>query len=189
MIVNESALSQEDAVFLTKCVINEAMKTTRKKIAGAVLLVASAAMLLYAGLGIYLMLKITVPPEIVIHSLLFGVLGLLALLCFIFNRKIMLWRVMHSRDWGTMFGEVVRNVFEADAVTTYRTANGAETVNKYAYTLIQGYTEQNGSLYIWVTADQRKKFLVLRDNGYTEGTRNDVLALLHRYGVPLVQMP
>ena len=27
MIVNESTLSQEDAVFLTKCVISEAMKT------------------------------------------------------------------------------------------------------------------------------------------------------------------
>ncbi len=37
MIVNKSALSQEDAVFLTKCVINEAMKTPRKKISGAVL--------------------------------------------------------------------------------------------------------------------------------------------------------
>ena len=29
MIVIESALSQEDAVFLTKCVINEAMKKPR----------------------------------------------------------------------------------------------------------------------------------------------------------------
>lgn len=88
-----------------------------------------------------------------------------------------------------MFGDVVRNEFGADAVTTHRSANGTETVNKYAYTLIQGYTVQNGSLYIWVYADQRKKFLVLRDSGYTEGTRDDVIALLHKYGVPMVQMP
>ena len=88
-----------------------------------------------------------------------------------------------------MFGQSVRNVFEADAITVYRSANGTETANKYAYTLIQGYTAQNGSLYIWVNADQRKKFLVLRDDGYTEGTREDVLALLHKYGVPVVQMP
>ena len=189
MIVNESALSQEDAVFLTKCVINEAMKTPRKKISGAVLLIGAAAMLLYAALGLYLIIRFTAPTDIVIHTVFFGVLGILALLAFLFNKKIMLWRTMHAKEWGTMFGQTVRNVFEADAITVYRSANGTETANKYAYTLIQGYTAQNGSLYIWVNADQRKKFLVLRDDGYTEGTREDVLALLHKYGVPVVQMP
>lgn len=189
MIINESTLSQEDAVFLTKCVISEAMKTPRKKISGAVLLIGAIAMLAYAGLGLYLMIRFTAPADIVFHTVLFGILGIMALLCFIFNKKIMLWRTMHAKEWGTMFGNVVQNEFGADAVTTHRSANGTETVNKYAYTLIQGYTVQNGSLYIWVYADQRKKYLVLRDSGYTEGTRDDVIALLHKYGIPMVQMP
>ena len=189
MIINESTLSQEDAVFLTKCVISEAMKTPRKKISGAVLLTGAAAMLLYAVLGLYLMIRFTAPTDIVIHTVLFGVLGILALLAFCFNKKIMLWRTMHAKEWNAMLGQAVRNVFEADAVTVYRSANGTETANKFAYTLIQGFTVQNGSLYIWVYADQRKKFLVLHDSGYTEGNRADVLALLHKYGVPMMQMP
>ena len=69
-------------------------------------------------------------------------------------------------------------------MTTFRSADGADTQTTYALNLIESFTDRGNTLYLCVTADNQKKYIILHDDGYTEGTKADVLALLQSRGVP-----
>lgn len=194
MIVNESVLSQEDAVFLTKCIIKQNMKTRQKKLSGMILLICGLLSLGYSALCVWVIFKsqkyqMHIPTTIYLEAVIAGAIGVVGLLGFIFGSQITLWRVTHSKEWSQVFGQTVRTVFENDSIKTTRSAVGTDTQARYAYNLIEGYTEKNGSLYIWITANQQKKFIVLRDDGYTEGSKGEVIAMLQAKGVPITQLP
>ncbi len=194
MIVNETTLSQKNAVFLTKCIIRQTMKSKHKRFAGLVLLTSSILAILFFVLCIVSIITadkygLDIQPIIYVETVVSGVIGFTGLFGFLFANEIALWRVQHSKEWPTIFEQSVRTVFEQDAITTYRAEAGTDTQSRYAYQLIEGYIEQHDSLYILISSKNQKKMIVLSDHGYTEGTKEEVLLMLRAKGIPMIQMP
>ena len=190
MIVNECTLSQEDAVFLTKCIIAYNMKTPRKRFSAVILLLLGLLFLVLSALCLW----VSVPQgryhgRLFFQAFLYGIIGCFAILSLIFGKQIALWRVMHAKAWNTIAGTPFKTVIDGETVTTFRSANGTDTQSRYALSLIEGFCVQDGSTYLWVTADNLKKIIVLRDDSYTEGSKEALLSLLHQRGIPVHESP
>ena len=194
MIVNESVLSREDNEFLLKCIIAKLIKSPRKIFWRIVLLLLSAGMLVLAALCLWLIVKapkyhIHVGAGIYCECIIFGIIGTIGLLSVIFGRQVMFLRTVRSEEWKRVNGNAVRTVIDGDTLTTFRSADGTDIQSRYAISLLEGFCEHNGALYLWLSADGMKKFIVLRDNGYCEGSKAELLALLHQRGIPVCESP
>lgn len=184
MIVNECAISKEDVAFL----VSRGMKTPQKKVLRVILLLVGIAGCGIGLFGIWLIvrakrvhLELSGVQWAVIEWSVFGILGLLF---FFFGDKIAYWRAMHSKAWKAMIGSPVKNVLDGESITVSRSTVGTDTQSKFAYSLIISFADCNNTLYLCVKADNQKKYIILHDDGYREGTKADVLALLHSRGIP-----
>ena len=189
MIVNETVISKADVAFL----VNRDMKTPKKKFLKVILLLIALVGFTIFVFGMWFIIrakKVHMDVSDTYWAIIqWSIYGFLGLLFFFFGEKIAYWRAMHSKAWAAVIGSTVRSVIDGDSVTVSRCAVGTDTQSKYALSLIDSFAVLNDSLYICAKADNQKKYIILQDSGYTEGNRDDVLALLHKYGVPMMQMP
>lgn len=194
MIVNETVISEEDSEFLVQCMIDLNERTARRKISKAIGWILCIVMLIFTGLLVWAICSAksyhaAIPTNTYFYALFYAAIGIICLILLVFGKKIVLWRTMHSKAWNTTFGMMIRTAFDGDTITSYRSTVGTDTESHYALNLLEGYTEQNGSLYLWLRTENQIKFMVLHDNGYTEGTKAELIALLQKNSIPLKQKP
>lgn len=61
--------------------------------------------------------------------------------------------------------------------------NGIDSEERYAYSIMDKYFEQNNAIYIRSNIDNRKRFLVVHNDSYSEGSSEELKALLESRGV------
>lgn len=194
MIVNETVISEEDSKFLVQCMIDLNERTARRKISKAIGWALCIVMLIFTGLLVWAICSAklshaALPTNTYFYAVFYAAIGIICLILLVFGKKIVLWRTMHSKAWNTTFGIMIRTAFDGDTITSYRSTVGTDTESHYALNLLKGYTEQNGSLYLWLRTENQIKFLVLHDDGYTEGSKGELTALLQQHGVSIAKMP
>ncbi len=61
--------------------------------------------------------------------------------------------------------------------------NGIDSEERYAYSIMDKYFEQNDAVYIRLNVDNRKRFLVVHNDSYSQGSCAELKALLESRGV------
>lgn len=73
--------------------------------------------------------------------------------------------------------------FLDDCVLCRISLNGIEGEERYAYSIMDKYFEQNNAVYIRLNVDNRQRFLAVHNDTYSEGSAEELKALLESRGV------
>lgn len=174
MLVNQTTLNKKDLEFSVK----HNRKETRIIIGIWVVAVCGVFLVILGGTTLYRSLSVGSEANFVIEigSLIVGVLFIL---WSVFYNKIV---VMRSLKQPSL--QVPRNYeFQDDCVLCRISLNGVESEDRFAYSIMNKYFEQNNAIYISMTLDNRQRFLAVHNDSYSEGSAEELKALLESRGV------
>lgn len=106
-------------------------------------------------------------------------MGVLFILRSIFHNKLAVRRALRLPSLNTPR----TYEFSEDGVTVRLSLNGVEADERYAFSIMDGYFERNGAIYIRLTVDKLQRFLAVHNDTYYEGSREDLATLLESRGV------
>ncbi|MBD5130559.1 MAG: hypothetical protein HDT43_11670 [Ruminococcaceae bacterium] len=167
MIVNQTVFTKKDLEFSMK-------HSRRKKFAFSVYFVGFCGVFLLI-LGV---LTICRGGRMGTVALAFAAGTLFILWCVFFN-KISVWRALKLPSL-----KAPRTYEFSDGEARCRIAlNGIESSERYSYSIMEKYFEENNAVYIMLTIDGRKRFFALHNDSYSEGSPEELKALLESRGV------
>lgn len=174
MIVNQTTINKKDLEFSVK----HNRKETRI-VAGICCVALCGVLLLIIG-GTTLFRSLSSGSEvnfvIEIGSL---IVGALFILWSVFYNKLV---VMRSLKQPSL--KVPRNYeFSDDCVLCRLSLNGIESEDHFSYSVMNKYFEQNNAIYISIIIDNRQRFLAIHNDSYSEGSAEELKALLESRGV------
>ena len=70
--------------------------------------------------------------------------------------------------------------FFEDHLISKVTNNESDTESRLSYSLIDTYYEKNNAMYIKLKNKPQKTFLILHDDSYLEGTKEELILLLEK---------
>lgn len=167
MIVNQTVFTKKDLEFSMK-------HSRRKKFAFSVYFVGFCGVFLLI-LGV---LTICRGGNINTVALAFAAGTLFILWCVFFN-KISVWRVLKLPSL-----KAPRTYeFSDESVLCRLSLNGIESEERYSYSIMDKYFEENGAIYIRLTIDKRQRFFAVHNDSYSEGSSEELKSLLESRGV------
>ena len=175
MIVNETVLTKEDLYFITNQLRKEkryAFAIVFSLVGGVLLLIISGAMLFYAvksgGRAVY-----------IFYFALFIVAGLFFIAWGVsFNRRSV------NASLKQPVSKVPRNyAFSEEYILRRLSCGGVDSEDHYKYSLIERYFELNDAIYIKLNVNDRQAFIVLHNDSYSEGSAEELKALLESRGI------
>lgn len=118
-----------------------------------------------------------------LKNTLFTIIGLLAgtaCLCTpLIHPHIIAARAYKNYDKDSM-QEIV---FQEDDIIANFFREGVSAEQHFDWSLMDKYTEKNGAVYIRIRVDRSRLYLIARDDGYLEGSKGELIALLEENGV------
>ncbi len=174
MIVNRTTVSKKDLEFVTK------HRCKEPRIAFAILFAAlwGAVLLILNGIRLYKAVSSGGSVNVVEMTIWF-VLGVLFILWSIFFNKISVSRSLRLPSVKAPRIYEFMNEF----VLCRLSLNGIESEERYAYSIMDKYFEHNNAIYIRSNIDNRKRFLVVHNDSYSEGSSEELKSLLESRGV------
>lgn len=174
MIVNQTVLTKADLTFAEK------HRRKEPRIAFLICFVALCGVLLLiiGGLTLYkaVLSRGNVNIVIVAGALAMGVL----FICWsIFFNKL---SVMKSIKLPSVKAPRTYEFLD-DCVLCRLLLNGIEAEERYSYSIMDKYFEQNNAVYIRGNVDNRQRFLTVHNDSYSEGSAEELKALLESCGV------
>ncbi len=174
MIVNRTTVSKKDLEFTAK------HRCKEPRIAFAILIVAlcGAVNLILAGIRLYKAVSLGGSVNLISVTIAF-VLGVLFILWSIFFNKI---SVLRSLRLPSVKAPRIYE-FMDEFVLCRLSFNGINSEERYAYSIMDKYFEQNNAIYIRSNIDNHKRFLVVHNDSYSEGSSEELKSLLESRGV------
>lgn len=174
MIVNRTTVSKKDLEFVSK------HRCKEPRIAFAILVVAlcGAFNLIFGGISLYNAVFSGGSVDVVTVTISF-VLGVLFILWSVFFNKL---SALRSLRLPSVKAPRIYE-FMDEFVLCRLSLNGIESEERYAYSIMDKYFEQNNAIYIRSTIDNRKRFLVVHNDSYSGGSSEELSALLESHGV------
>ncbi len=59
--------------------------------------------------------------------------------------------------------------------------------NRFAYSVVDGYEARNNAVYIRLMVEKSKEFLILHDDAYLEGSKEELIEFLEGKGIKSLQ--
>ena len=181
MIVNRSVLREQDLDF-----INAQIRKEPKRIVLRV--IALLLGLFYLFTAFLEMLKLfkwkTGGVSDVLLLILFCILAYLLL-----SRAIFLKQVSRrtSKKYQSLFAPRTYTV-DAEGIAASHSFEGVETQNRFAFANADCFFSREDAVVLRFRGEKKMQYyMCLRDDGYTEGTREELLALLREKGIRGVQ--
>lgn len=134
--------------------------------------------LILGGIGLYNAVFSGGSVDVVTVTISF-VLGVLFILWSIFFNKI---SALRSLRLPSVKAPRIYE-FMDEFVLCRLSLNGIDSEERYAYSIMDKYFEQNNAIYIRSNIDNRKRFLVVHNDSYSEGSSEELKALLESHGV------
>lgn len=104
------------------------------------------------------------------------IMGLLFVFIFAFSKKIAVSKSLNSPIMKSLF---TFEFFE-DHLISKLTNNEYDTESRFSYSLIDTYYKGNNAIYIKLKNKSQKTFLILHDDSYLEGTKEELILLLEK---------
>lgn len=174
MIVNQTLFTKKDIEF--------SMKHSRreKRYAFSIFMVAFCGVLLLVLGGITLYRGLSTGGSVNVVMVTFAfVAGVLFILWSIFfnnlsaSRALKLPSLKAPRTYE----------FSDEGVRCRLSLNGVESDERYSYSIMEKYFEENGAIYIRLTIDNRQRFFAVHNDSYSEGSSEELKMLLESRGV------
>ncbi|MCR5718651.1 MAG: hypothetical protein K6F80_06440 [Oscillospiraceae bacterium] len=175
MIENKTVMRQEDIVFG----LRRSMKPGVRRITNVVLVISGILVLVSSVVLVFAQQRAGHFGTAEIFRLVFGILvcGIAFVGAFAFEPVL----AAVLRLFPAYKAEICYR-FNADGLTV--SAAGIPQEKQIPYSSLQSCTSQNGALYLCVNAANGKAvYLCLRDDSYTQGSREVLTALLNANGV------
>ena len=173
MIINRTVFTQKDIEF--------SMKQSRreKRFTFSMVFVAFCGVMLLVLGGITLYRGISSGSVNVGIVTLAFVMGVLFICWCIFFNKLSVRRALKLPS----LKKPRTYEFSDEYVLCWFSLNGIESEERYAYSIMDKFFEQNDAIYIRLTIDNRQRFLVVHNDSYSEGSSEELAALLESRGV------
>lgn len=81
---------------------------------------------------------------------------------------------------STIMKSLFTSEFFEDHLISKVTNNESDTESRLSYSLIDTYYEKNNAMYIKLKNKPQKTFLILHDDSYLEGTKEELILLLEK---------
>ena len=104
------------------------------------------------------------------------IIGLFFISISAFSKKIAVSKSLNSPIMKSLF---TLEFFE-DHLISKLTNNECDTESRFSYSLIDTYYEKNNAIYIKLKNKSQKTFLILHDDSYLEGTKEELILLLEK---------
>ncbi|MBD5384729.1 MAG: hypothetical protein HDR72_06995 [Ruminococcaceae bacterium] len=174
MIVNRTVFSQKDIEFSMKY----SRKEKRISFSMLFVLLCGIVLLVLGGITLYKGLSSGEGVNVGIVILAF-VMGVLFILWCIFFNKLSAARALKLPSL-----KAPRTYeFSDEGVRCRLSLNGVESDERYSYSIMEKYFEENDAIYIRITIDNRQRFFALHNDSYSEGSPEELKALLESHGV------
>lgn len=174
MIVNQTVFSQKDIEFSMKHSHKE------KRISFSMFFVAfcGVILLVLGGIMLYRGLSSDGSVNVGIVTVAFVMGALFILWCIFFNklsavRALKMPSLKAPRTYE----------FSDDGVRCRLSLNGVESDERYSYSIMEKYFEENGAIYIRITIDNRQRFFAVHNDSYSEGSSEELKSLLESRGI------
>ena len=182
MIVNQTAITEADQEIL------RALLRRQPIVIAARIFVALFALYLLTIAGL------TAYAEIRWHNqstfdLVFGA-GCLVVGGLFLYRDLFLKQTTRRKDRNAASLSVPRcYTLDDTGIAVQYSANGVDTNAKYAFRNVECFWTANGAVFIRVTGQEKKqkRYMVLHDDGYSAGSRTELLTLLESKGIRNMQ--
>lgn len=174
MIVNQTIFSQKDIEFSIK------HNRKEKRISFTMFFVAFCGIILLVlgGITLYRGLSSGGSVNVGIVTLAF-VMGVLFICWSIFFNKLSAARALRLPSL-----KAPRTYeFSDEDVRCRLSLNGVESDERYSYSIMEKYFEENDAIYIRITIDNRQRFFVMHNDSYSQGSSEELKALLESRGV------
>ncbi|MBQ8921787.1 MAG: hypothetical protein IJ060_06455 [Oscillospiraceae bacterium] len=177
MIVNRSTLTEQDVDF-----INALIRKQPRIIALRIIAVLLGLLWLFtAGLTGYLQLRY--------HDRSLSDM-MLAAACLIFG-VLVLYRTLFLRQTSRRTSMKYKSLFAQrtytcgeNGITAYHAYDGAEFNNRFSYEKIVCFYAREHSVVIRLSGEKKQQiYMCMQDDGYSEGSREELLSLLREKGI------
>ncbi|MCX4354586.1 MAG: hypothetical protein OSJ43_00020 [Oscillospiraceae bacterium] len=174
MIVNQTIFTENDLEFSAK----HSRKEPRITFSICFVAFCGVLLLILGGATLYRAVSSGVDVNVVIVTGAF-VMGVLFICWSIFFNKL---SVMKSIKLPSVKAPRTYEFLD-DCVLCRLSLNGINSEERYAYSIMDKYFEQNNAIYIRLNVDNRQRFLVVHNGSYSEGSAEDLKVLLESRGV------
>ena len=174
MIVNQTVFTKKDIEFSMK----HSRKEKRFSFSMVFVAFCGVFLLVLGGISLYRGLSSGGGVNVGIVTLAF-VMGVFFILWSIFFNKLSAVRAMKLPSL-----KAPRTYeFSDDGVRCRLSLNGIESDERYSYSIMEKYFEQNDAIYIRLTIDNRQRFFAVHNDSYSEGSSEELKSLLESRGV------
>lgn len=173
MIANQTTINKKDLAFSMK----HGRKEKRVVVGTYVVMACGAALIILGGFLLYRSISDgSGDPALGIASL---IVGALFLLWRVFYNKFLIVRYLKLPS----FMAPRKYDFLDDCVLCRHSLDDVESEDRFEYSTMNKYFEQNNALYISLTLDGRERFLAVHNDSYSEGSAEELKALLESRGI------
>ncbi len=176
MIINKTILNKKDIEFLcsNKNLNFIALLFKFSILIIGILLLRYSCIFIYLKIFNYPLFISSSPNETMIYTSL--ILGLSSILGFALSKKTTVSKSLNSPIMKSLF---TLEFFE-DHLISKLTNNECDTESRFSYSLIDTYYKGNNAIYIKLKNKSQKTFLILHDDSYLEGTKEELILLLEK---------
>lgn len=147
--------------------------------------------LLYLGMGIYLIstLRLYLPAFVLMFPQVSVGLTLCTFVFPLFGIAFILYGFLRIRLGGCLLYKknkflLSRNIkFNEEEVTVISQGNGMEQHSSFEYSSFTHYYERNNALFIEIAIEKHRLYLVVHDDGYVSGSKDEAVRILESKGV------
>lgn len=147
--------------------------------------------LFYIGMGIYLLstIRLLLPAFVLMFPQVSISLTLSTFGFPLFGLLFIIYGLCHVRFGGYLLYKknkfsLSRNIkFTEEEVTVEAQGKGMGQHNSFEYSSFTHYYERNNSLFIEIAAEKQRLYLIVHDDGYVSGSKEDAIRLLESKGV------
>ncbi|MDE7251799.1 MAG: hypothetical protein K2O32_02485 [Acetatifactor sp.] len=181
MIRNTYVLSKKDAIFISKSEYYN-LRNLRSILAGAVEVILGIALLIYffpwwKAVFVYRQLVSAQDMFWLLVSLIVGWMSI------ILPFWMPIWRALRFYKFQVDKKHFPEIELREDGIVVKQSVEGAFSERHFEYSLLDGYVEKNHAVYIRITMQESKGYLVLHDDTYLEGSKAELLELFERKNI------
>lgn len=174
MIANQTIITKKDLEFSAK----HSRKERRIVFSICFVALCGVLLLILGGATLYRAVSSGGDVNFVIVTGAF-VMGVLFIFWSIFFNKL---SVMKSIKLPSVKAPLTYEFLD-DCVLCRLLLNGIEAEERYSYSIMDKYFEQNNAIYIRLNVDNRQRFLAVHNDSYSEGSAEELKVLLESRGV------
>lgn len=173
MIVNQTTFTKKDLEFSAK----HSRKELRIIFSVCLVALCGTGLLVLGGISLHKAVSSGEGANAV--TVMAFVMGVLFICWSVFWSKL---SVMRSLKQPSVKAPRVYE-FSDDSVLCRLSLNGVAAEERYSYSIMEKYFEQNGAVYIRLNIDNRQRIMVVHNDSYSEGSADELKALLESRGI------